>query len=892
MFAILKDFLPLEQHYLIEQDTNHEHQQTISLNMVKRYRDHLPPSSRENLQNWRDQCYKLAHVADPSNPFPNPEFQTQHFENYQNSRISFHLYSAWASEELLGWVLQTCSQINKTQEIFLYNNHTLLEPSILRFGHSDKTNSPFLAGTYGDGLKAELNRLLATGSGFSYDEYFKMITNFRIRTGPNAWTFHHDDQDSLLCDIGATSEKVSSYGTLIHISDISTSSVAIDPTKYLFLQSNQDLGTIVSHVSKGKKIMTTILMEPRFHDKIFFHGIYICNLSDKYSVGVDINTLITSDTGLGIERNNVSQSFVVQQLLSVCAAVQQQEEQEISTNVLNDLRLRIFTGLQAQSLMYSYSGNNQQSLGEFLFEGFILKEHQKFMKERSPSTAVPKMNRIPLTEKESVSYGEELRMFGWIPKSFKNTTLLGLLRLAPKCPCYTTIQSSYTTRYVLLPEYVTSEQLNLPYKLDDEAEPQTFFFQEKKDDDLFIQLRDIMLELVNDNNALSPFSIRYKLFPTNTTPRSITPLKYKGNVYYIVDIRQFTQKKFHEFFKEEDSDYQCNGETCSCIHMHFFDELLEAIEHVFPDSKRKTKATRALQRKMMSQLSAVKSVTNIPEPQKPQSKEQQQPEPSSNNKPASTKSSIAKPTSTKPSRKPAEEVTDELKDLKVEQQTTPCPPPRPTPPDINAPYFENVVDAANKCVKKTGESSTASAEAELIFHAAKQSQLVLQEKYGYTQAETEINLVKNHEMSELVMAIGVTVYSNPGLESQLNKFVSEIMDLAYIVAQLWNSFYADNDVKCNVYYDESPIIAFNRGGRIYFNVFYHIKLRSLALDYVLSHWFTVIVHELAHNLVPNHGQEFSKVFEHLVTTYIPPFVERNGNIKAAVELVRRSLYNS
>ena len=77
-----------------------------------------------------------------------------------------------------------------------------------------------------------------------------------------------------------------------------------------------------------------------------------------------------------------------------------------------------------------------------------------------------------------------------------------------------------------------------------------------------------------------------------------------------------------------------------------------------------------------------------------------------------------------------------------------------------------------------------------------------------------------------------------------------------------------------IFYDPSGnTIAFNSNKALYFNVRYFVNIHSSKNDMTAySYWYTVMAHELAHNLVTAHNKEHGKFTESIIALYLPGFV--------------------
>lgn len=84
-----------------------------------------------------------------------------------------------------------------------------------------------------------------------------------------------------------------------------------------------------------------------------------------------------------------------------------------------------------------------------------------------------------------------------------------------------------------------------------------------------------------------------------------------------------------------------------------------------------------------------------------------------------------------------------------------------------------------------------------------------------------------------------------------------------------------------IYYDPSGnTIAFNSNKALYFNVRFFASLHRHRVDATCySYWFTVMAHELAHNLVTAHNKEHGKFTESIIALYLPEFVRLLAQFK-------------
>ncbi|KAL0219426.1 hypothetical protein P9112_005079 [Eukaryota sp. TZLM1-RC] len=865
---IVSDFLPAGLHYLLTDINVPSETTSLFLNIARGYRDHTTPSVQEILQNWRDQCFRMAKQQDPTNPFPSPIIQSDRYYDYKGSGISCDVYSAWVpdnrTKRLIGWVIQTSG--NPYPQIFFFNNNTVLSPDILRFGHTDKKNEPYLAGHFGDGLKAEINRLLNSEA------------VVKVSTGPSTWTFRYDEKQSLYCDIKTYITSSSpAEGTLFHVSNIRDKSIHLDPSRYLFLQSNEDIGAHVHILDQGR--MFRILLEKRFWQKIFFHGIYVTDFtSGLFEFGLDYSGVLSRSLGIGVERSYVNNNTLLEKFLEACGSLQTKQNLQFPIELLNELRRRIFKSLESMSYFPFFRRlSNKRLLGEFLYEGFLLNRcvdepaKHEAMKLKTPSDGFPRTKYIPMSRSEIEECKSELNLFGCGCTEIRDQQLLDLLRLSSKCPVLDTIRLQFAQDFMSLPEILPGDSNDLPYPNEIIQRVQTGRFPTPEDDLLARQLRNLMVQLIEDDKVLPFWSIRFKQFLHGMTPKPITPLKLSNLVYYVVDLNQFSQENSHRISKKNDPSFECRNQNCSCIHLFFLEEILRAVDSVFPSITRKELVNKKLQRLLLSQISTLPTQKNIPD-HIPDSFEVPEHSPT----PIQSSSNSVQ----NPVQKPLSAV-NEPSLPNPSSGSSKGPPRAPSNDSDDGPYLENVVEQASNCVEATGKSSTADSEVHRIFHEARVAQQVA--SVEFTEEKDEMNLVKNDQCCLLLKQLGmnVTVYCNPRFADVFtsNRMTRVMMDLACVVSVMWGCFYNDSNTKCNIFYDESRTIAFNRAGQLFFNVFFHSKIVDLNLDHVLSHWFVVFCHELAHNKISNHGKEFGAVVEHITMTFLPVYTQKIEEMK-------------
>lgn len=95
--------------------------------------------------------------------------------------------------------------------------------------------------------------------------------------------------------------------------------------------------------------------------------------------------------------------------------------------------------------------------------------------------------------------------------------------------------------------------------------------------------------------------------------------------------------------------------------------------------------------------------------------------------------------------------------------------------------------------------------------------------------------------------------------------------------------YGMNPGSLNLFYDNSsPVIAFNKAGTIYCNLYFYISLHSSSPVQVpeedkrfeaYTYWFVTLAHELAHNLVAEHSSEHEFYTESMIISYLSKLLQ-------------------
>lgn len=110
-----------------------------------------------------------------------------------------------------------------------------------------------------------------------------------------------------------------------------------------------------------------------------------------------------------------------------------------------------------------------------------------------------------------------------------------------------------------------------------------------------------------------------------------------------------------------------------------------------------------------------------------------------------------------------------------------------------------------------------------------------------------------------------------------------------LLQELWGVIPTSPLEMFHVYYDTStPLAAFNTSGSLFFSlVKFQNQLHSgLTRHQLLSFWFTVLCHELAHNIESAHNKNHEAAMEQLITAFLPALSESLGSRDNSTSAVR------
>lgn len=202
------------------------------LNVVSRYANHLHPSVREQVQNWKDQCVQIAIENNRSFTPACLQVETRTGNDYQ----CFILYDN-TIKQMLGFIVSVA--VNGKLSIEFCNYGTILNRNILQFGRTSKEDNNNMAGNFGEGMKVEINRLVSLGAQINF------------YTGKAIWNFYHSPQTELYVSFKPLNTQKPLHETHIVLHNVPMEA-KIDINHYLFFDNTsvkvQD--THLEYVSK------------------------------------------------------------------------------------------------------------------------------------------------------------------------------------------------------------------------------------------------------------------------------------------------------------------------------------------------------------------------------------------------------------------------------------------------------------------------------------------------------------------------------------------------------------------------------------------------------------------------------------------------------------------
>lgn len=157
------------------------------------------------------------------------------------------------------------------------NEGITLTRDALVLGFSSKRNDASQRGQHGEGLVVGINALLNWGH------------EVWIRTGDEAWIAKHQRNERglevLVIDIRKQPKHINDF--VVEIKGVSPQDWESYQERLLFFGDKNDRRI---SLERG-----TILLDPKYKNKLFVKGIYVCELPDDYSFGYNLNIHLNRD---------------------------------------------------------------------------------------------------------------------------------------------------------------------------------------------------------------------------------------------------------------------------------------------------------------------------------------------------------------------------------------------------------------------------------------------------------------------------------------------------------------------------------------------------------------------------------------------------------------------
>ncbi len=850
---------------------NNQHEaSTIPLNMVRGYTSHLKPSVREHMQNWRDQCWK--HAAERTgDPYTEPALQYLEQQNFSRDHRNAKVWLVHVNGVILGWVAQLqCANTNiDSYDVFLFNDGTVLDPEILRFGHSTKREELFMAGYFGDGMKPEINRLVTAGASVMY------------RTGASIWRFMFDPTNQMQCVVELCRHLAEPLGgTLIELRNIPAVAV-IDTAELLFLQP-MDAALQVPCLLRENSAQTRmrVLLHPEHHSIIYLHGIRVCSIAStlRLEFGIDYHGQICPEMGIGRDRESVKYEFFLRKVLELCGQVEQQAQAQQNAAhalTLNRLRHAVFLSFAKQEnflacyQLFKYCHNDAAKfVADFFVEGFLLHHSPEPLKhllaqQPRPSQACdalsPKL--VPVKDNENENLKDEEALFDIKCVKLHNMQLLECLQYSSLCNTMERVRKRFAVSFVCLPEYVLDVYANehelrqaLPYPAAISSRLPLQPWPNEIHRGLAQHLRNVMVSLFSDEQRFPAWALRFKNFAADTgachNPRGVTPIEHEGRAYFMIDSRQYSPDNVHVKLRKEDPTFVCEGVGCGCLHAQLLDDLVTAAATRYPalygpySSQRKILDNR-MRRRLLGQLNPVKmpDSTHAPPP------------------PPSERSSTA----------------DSVMDPNATQQHQ----------SAMADHPQQIAERALQCLLLSATVPSASSQS--IFQAAIAATTLLQ--HCIQSGSQSLELEKHPDLSRLLEQKGISMpcYIDRSCFAEASTFLPLFVELGTMVRNLWHMVFKCSTASLNLFYERKTRIAFNRQKQLFFNVHYLEKWKcagnTTTVDRV-AFWFCVMCHELAHNQVEAHNQQHEELQETLLHAFLPTLLQKWQDVVANVICVQ------
>ncbi len=432
------------------------------LNVERTYADHKPEELSEHVQNWYDQCVKLAREAEEG-----AKLRLLHLSG-DTWKIYCQVFSVQGEDRLAGCIEIVFSLPARTDKacrpysIRFTNFDTTVTPDMLKFGHTTKRDDAYAAGYFGEGVKVEINRLSACGATVTY------------RTGGHEWIFGYNPSNELCVEFYCLQRPNAFFQA--EILNIGSDALPKEEN-FLFLQPDH---TALCLRPPSGTHGVSILLHPNHVGKFYLHGIRVelSNTSLHHLFGLDYSgPLKPVDFGMGRDRTHID-SFRVQGLLHTTMAAFDRMEGEcphaiVAAMGITDVNNNSPYPRQHVCAVCLGADFRHRVLNLLLADGDNIVLHSLlFIKTYPPEGAAHFVLRafverfgpraVPMTKVEAVheKASESLLQVRFVVMSDSGVSFL---RRCKECLTLDACRATHALDFLRLPELVRDTSLVLPY---------------------------------------------------------------------------------------------------------------------------------------------------------------------------------------------------------------------------------------------------------------------------------------------------------------------------------------------------------------------------------------------------------------------------------------------
>ena len=869
------------------------------LNLSKTYANWIQgfTSIRELMQNWYDRTLEVL------DGHPTALIDTGWVDG--THRLAFHeLHRTEGKPRCASYVLEQRRPDGKVY-VQLTNFATELPKDALIMGCSRKSTAD-AAGAYGEGMKVEINCLVARG------------VEVCIFTGSRRWNFVHNvepgsSESKLFMQVTEVDQRCAHLSICL-LADVSILN-EVDRTCFLFLQL-ADVGKPMAPDKRGGDKVVEVLLHEDHHGKTFARGIFI--KSEPTLVGIGLNFIaplrLHKSFGFTRDRDDIDLELLIAWLPNVVSHLFRERKQDFGEALVWRLYDILDSAPQsdvAKHLALSFRSRvrregesidqAREHLADRLVGVFQARHHDKA--QPYPIEAMSQRSSLQEERREAI--------FLQCTPVDVSEPLLKHLRLSKLCPTTERIWNQLQERvYELADWQPPSEQAR------DTAE----------------RFRSLALEWFGD--ALSSESLLFKEFPAGN-PNVVAIGKKESRTILAVDVKLLDDSQAtHEWIRKEQGqvcgDKQPDG-TCggACTLFRYSDALTQCLEKISPQLRGKLDKRQ----KMAMMRMQTRDLPNqpLPPPPKPPDTSGQRDD---QDAVASTPTASSASGGQHKRKQCTPHSRDELHAMSIQHLTQLAkehglPVERGTEKAELADLLFAVIESTQEDASGSsgGQTLRGSTGASVSQASEGDGQSVPKQRRGaaYSLEQSAADLVRKclnesiarggtrpdaairsagvaprmtftHaeqctcdgqsalELFELTVTNGfrgigssrlpayhegtdVFDVQKHGCNAQRVQFVVEFASRIHRLAL--EVFGMLNPADCvRVFWEDAERIAFNRGGILFFNARYAEVLGHMGKDDFWTYWFVTFCHELAHNYSPGHDKSHEQAEETLIASHM------------------------